>query len=198
MNTEIFRLINNLAHRSTVLDNVMIFFSKYVPYIFMAVIAIVFILGVIKNDEKYRKVSFSTFTITVINLVLSFIMGSIYYVDRPFVHNKVNLLFPHVEDASFPSDHATGTMSIALGLMKYNRVVGIILTTLSIIVGFSRVYVGHHYPSDVVGAYIMVLITNYLYNLVLRNKVEEVYTKVEKLLISKLNFKKTVDGNIIK
>lgn len=197
MNVEIFRLINNLAGKNTVLDKIMIFFSKDVPYIFMAVIALVFILGVIKKNEEYRKVSVNTFVITVINLILSFIIGSIYYVDRPFVHNKVNLLIPHTADASFPSDHATGTMSIALGLGKYNRILGIIMTILSIIVGFSRVYVGNHYPSDVIGAYIIVFITNYLYNLVLKNKIEEVYTKVEKLVIGKVRPYKNTDENIL-
>ena len=197
MNMEIFRLINNLANKNTVLDKIMIFFSKDVPYIFMAVIAIVFILGIVKTNSDYRKIAFSTFVITVINLILSFIIGSIYYVDRPFVHNKVNLLMPHSADASFPSDHATGTMSIALGLGKYNRILGVIMTILSIIVGFSRVYVGNHYPLDVIGAYIMALITNYLYNLVLKDKIEEIYIKVEKLLISKLKLDKNTDKNIL-
>lgn len=193
MNMQIFKLINNLANRNVTLDKIMIFFSKYVPYIFMATIAIVFILGVVKNDEECRKTSVNTIIITVINLILSFIIGSIYYVDRPFVHNKTNLLIPHVKDASFPSDHATGTMSIALGLGKYSRILGIIMTILSIIVGFSRVYVGDHYPIDVIGAYIMVFITNYLYNLVLRNKVNEVYIKVEKLLLGKVAYYNNLD-----
>ncbi len=192
MNMEFFRLINDLANKSVVLDKIMIFFSKDVPYIFMAVIALVFILGVIKKNEEYRKVSVNTFIITVINLILSFIIGSIYYVDRPFVNNKVNLLVPHVKDASFPSDHATGTMSIALGLRKYHKTFGMIMTILSIIVGFSRVYVGNHYPSDVIGAYIMVFVTNYLYNLVLKSKIEEIYMKIEKFLISKIGVYKTV------
>ncbi|KZL91729.1 undecaprenyl-diphosphatase [Clostridium magnum] len=195
MNMELFRLINNLANKNTVLDKIMIFFSKDVPYIFMAVIALVFILGVIKKKEEYRKVSVNTFVITVINLILSFIIGSIYYVDRPFVHNKVNLLIAHSADASFPSDHATGTMSIALGLGKSNRILGVIMTILSLIVGFSRVYVGNHYPLDVISAYIIVFITNYLYNLVLKNKIEELYTKIERLLISKLEFDKNILNN---
>ena len=189
MNMELFRLINNLANKNTVLDGIMIFFSKYVPYIFMVVIAIVFILGIKKKNFDYRKVAVNTFVITVINLVLSFIIGGIYYVDRPFVNNKVNLLFTHTKDASFPSDHATGTMSIAVGLGKYNKSVSAILTILSVIVGFSRVYVGHHYPMDVIGAYVIVFVTSYIYNLKLRNKVEDLYEIVEKKMVTRLGFK---------
>ena len=171
----------------------MIFFSEYVPYIFMAAVAIVFVLGMAKKNSNYRKAAVSTVVITVFNLILSFIIGSIYYVDRPFVHNKVNLLFPHVQDASFPSDHATGTMSIALGLGKYNKLLSVILTILSIIVGFSRVYVGHHYPMDVIGAYIIVWITGYIYNLKLRDKVDNLYGLIENKLTKKLKLQKLFD-----
>lgn len=190
MNMEFFRIINNLANKNGILDGTMIFFSQYVPYIFMAAMAIVFILGMTKKNSNYRKAAVSTFAITAFNLILSFIIGGIYYVDRPFVHNKVNLLFPHVQDASFPSDHATGTMSIALGLKKYNKLLSVILTILSIIVGFSRVYVGHHYPMDVIGAYIMVWITGYIYNFILRGKVENLYEVIENKLAEKFNLQK--------
>ena len=189
MNMVFFRLINNLANKNMELDWIMIFFTKYVPYIFMAVIAMVFIIGIIRKNSDYRKVAVNTFVITVINLMLAFIVGGIYYVDRPFVHNKVNLLLPHVKDASFPSDHAIGTMSIALGIEKYNKLFSIILIILSIIVGFSRMYVGHHYPMDVIGAYVIVFVTSYIYNLKLRSKVEKLYEMAEKKIVMILGSK---------
>lgn len=197
MNMEFFRLINDLANKNAVFDKTMIFISKDVHYIFMAITALVFILGAIKKNEEYRKISVSTCIIAAINLTLSFVIGIVYYEDRPFVNNKVNLLIEHTKNASFPSNHAAGTMSIALGLGKYNKILGIIMAVISIIVGFSRVYVGNHYPSDVIGAYIMVFAINYLYNFLLRNKIEETYIKAEKLLISKTGFCKNSDGDIL-
>lgn len=190
MNLEFFRLINDLANKNTIIDKIMIFFSKDMPYIFMAATAIIFILGIMNNKIEYRKVALNTIVLTTINLVLSFIVGSIYYVDRPFVHNKVNLLFQHTADASFPSDHATGTMSIALGLKNYNKLLSVILTILSVIVGFSRVYVGHHYPFDIIGAYIIVFITNYIYNIKLRDRIGILYERIENKIFMKFKSKK--------
>lgn len=190
MNMEFFELINNLAYQNSILDRIMVFFSKDVPYIFMAATAIIFILGIVKKDDDCRKAAVNTVMLTAINLFLSFIIGGIYYEDRPFVHNKVNYLYPHVEDASFPSDHATGTMSIALGLGKYNKLLSLILTTVSMIVGISRVYVGHHFPMDIIGAYIMVGASNYLYNLKLRSKIDKLYEAVEKMLVARLGLQK--------
>ena len=189
MNMELFRLINNLANKNTVLDNIMIFFSKYVPIIFMSAIVIVFILGLKQKKCEYREIAFSTVVITVTNLIINLIIRSIFHVDRPFVHNKVNLLVPHDTASSFPSNHATGTMSIALGLGKYNKSLSIILNILSIVVGFSRVYVGDHYPMDVIGAYVIVFATSYIYNLKLRSKVENLYKILEKKLATRVGFK---------
>ena len=186
MNMELFRIINNLANKNTILDKIMIFFSEYGPYIFMAAIVIVFILGIKQKNCESRKIAVSTVVITVINLIINLIVRSIFHVDRPFVHNKVNLLLPHDSASSFPSNHATGTMSIALGLEKYNKLLSRILTILSIIIGFSRVYVGHHYPMDVIGAYIIVFAVNYIYNLKLRSKVDNLYELVEKKIAERL------------
>ena len=42
---------------------------------------------------------------------------------------------------------------------------------------------------DVIGAYVMVFVTNYIYNLKLRNKIEKLYEIFEKKIITRLGFK---------
>jgi undecaprenyl-diphosphatase len=179
MNMELFRIINNLVNKNIVLDKIMVFFSEYGPYISMGAIIIVFILGIKQRKCENRKIAVSTVVVTAINLIINIIIRSIIHVDRPFVHDKVNLLLPHDSASSFPSNHATGTMSIALGIEKYNKLLSVMLNILSIIIGFSRVYVGHHYPMDVIGAYVIVFVVNYIYNWKLRNKVNELYEFIE-------------------
>jgi len=185
MNMKLFKMINDLAYKNAILDKVMIFFSNDVPYIFMAVIVLIFILGIINNKKENRKIAVNTVVITAINLIINLMIRIIFHINRPFVDHNVNLLVSHDTASSFPSNHATGTMSIAVALNKYNKVLGLIMTILSIIVGFSRVYVGDHYPIDIIGSYIIVFITNYVYNLVLRNKIEELYMNIEKFILGK-------------
>lgn len=190
MNMYFFRLINNLAYKNGLLDQIMIFFSKYVPYLFMAMIIAVFIAGVVNKSSEYRKIAVSTIAVSALNLVIAGILASIFYVNRPFVHNKVNLLFSHVQDASFPSDHATGTMGIALGLGRYSKILSKVLTILSVIVGISRVYVGHHYPLDVIGGFALAYGTSYLYNTKVISVVNKLYNKVENKFVGILKIGK--------
>lgn len=70
---------------------------------------------------------------------------------RPFVtHPHATLLIHHANDAGFPSDHATGAFGLAMGLWLYDRAIGALTLVLAVIVALARVYVGAHYPSDVV------------------------------------------------
>ena len=70
---------------------------------------------------------------------------------RPFVdHPHAKLLISHARDPGFPSDHATGAFAMAMALWFYDRTIGAVALVLAAIIAFARVYVGVHYPADVV------------------------------------------------
>ena len=179
----LFKNINDLAGKIPLLDKIMVAFSIYVPLVFIIVLATFYIYGIVKKDITLRSYIFNTIILTVLNLLISFLIGFIYFVPRPFVNNKVNLLFPHILDASFPSDHAIGTMSIALGINNINKFYGNILILLSCIVGFSRVFVGHHYPLDVLGAFSIALFTNYIFTKLFNKRIGSLLYKNGKPVI---------------
>jgi len=163
MNAELFRAINNLAHKSLILDKIMIIFSQYVPILFGVILCGIYILGLKTRNMKLRYTASSTILLLVLNFLISYIIGAIHYFPRPFVNNTVNLLLTHKANSSFPSSHAIGVMTIALGINNKIKPFGTILLLLSIIVGISRVYVGHHYPSDVIGGFAIAFIINFMY-----------------------------------
>lgn len=52
-------------------------------------------------------------------------------------------------DASFPSDHATMAGAVAAGLLLVDRRLGLTAAVAAVLMAFSRVYVGAHFPVDV-------------------------------------------------
>ncbi|GGW65173.1 phosphatase PAP2 family protein [Streptomyces lucensis JCM 4490] len=73
---------------------------------------------------------------------------------RPFVdHRNLDVLVSGKTDYSFVSDHATITMALGVGLFVANRRFGIAGIGLALLEGFCRVYMGVHYPTDVIGGF---------------------------------------------
>jgi undecaprenyl-diphosphatase len=73
---------------------------------------------------------------------------------RPFLdHQGLEVLVAGKNDYSFVSDHATIVMAMAVGLFVANRKFGLVALVLAVFGGFIRVYMGVHYPTDVVGGF---------------------------------------------
>lgn len=186
MNDELFRLINGLAAKNRFLDAAMIFFSTCIPYLIALCVCTVYLAGAVRRDEARRRCAAGAAVLTAINLALAFVIGRLFYVPRPFVRHTVNLLYLHAPDSSFPSDHATATMSLALGLRRTERVLGNILAALSVLVGFSRIYVGHHTPADILGSFAIVLATGFLYRKFLADRVGALYLALERQVLGRI------------
>ena len=73
---------------------------------------------------------------------------------RPFNdHDGLEVLVAGKTDFSFVSDHATMAMAIAVGLFVANRKFGFAALALALVEGLCRVYMGVHYPTDVIGGF---------------------------------------------
>ena len=183
MNYWLFSLINDMANQSIVLDALMIVISKVVPYIYIFILVGLYMQGFRTRNFKLRGESFATGVLFLICLLGSFILGSMFYENRPFVDHTVVLIVNHAADASFPSDHAVGTMALACGILYYRWNLGTWMVYGSILVGISRVFVGNHYPGDILGAFILVWILTALYNKLLRRGVVRIYKGLDRRLM---------------
>lgn len=73
---------------------------------------------------------------------------------RPFLdHTGLDVLISGKTDYSFVSDHATITMAMGVALFVADRRFGVVGIGLALLEGFCRVYMGVHYPTDVIGGF---------------------------------------------
>lgn len=73
---------------------------------------------------------------------------------RPFKdHQGLEVLVEGKSDFSFVSDHATLAMALAVGVFMASRKYGLAAIGLALLEGFCRVYMGVHYPTDVIGGF---------------------------------------------
>ncbi|MEU5727272.1 phosphatase PAP2 family protein [Micromonospora sp. NPDC047738] len=56
-------------------------------------------------------------------------------------------------DPSFPSDHATMAGAVAAGLLLVSWRLGLLAAVAAAVMGFARIYIGAHYPLDVLAGF---------------------------------------------
>ncbi|QIW21074.1 undecaprenyl-diphosphatase [Bacillus thuringiensis] len=141
-----FNFINNKVQQYPLIDNVMIIFAEYVQYAF----ALLIILLWIKNKTNFRAMVFQSIFAITFAYCINRIIELFIYRERPFISHNIKQLVDHAANSSFPSDHATAAIVIAttLWLSAYHS--KYIWFLLALGVAFSRVWVGVHYPLDVI------------------------------------------------
>lgn len=175
----VFNIINGFANKSELLDFIMMSISKYGPYVLMAIGVTIYFIGFVKKDAELRAIVVDTVLKTGIAIIFSQIISSIIYIPRPFVNNEnINLLYSHSPNSSFPSDHSIGSMGIALGLSNYSKLIKNISLTSAYLIGFSRVYVGHHYPLDVIGGFLIAMVFGKIYDKFLKIHVRKLIINI--------------------
>jgi undecaprenyl-diphosphatase len=86
---------------------------------------------------------------------------------RPFTEIPiVTMLIPPPDEFSFPSGHTAAAFVMVTVLMMHGVVLGIVLIPVALAIGLSRVYLGVHYPSDVLAGAGLGILAGYAGSLV--------------------------------
>lgn len=145
----LFARINGLAGHHTVLDLVMRGMARYGVILYGFYLLYLWFRASQTTSDK--KLVLKAVLAAVIALLINQVIGLVYFRPRPFVHHTVNMLIPKSTDPSFPSDHATGSSALTATMALAGSKLGILMTLTTLVLMISRVYVGTHYPGDVLG-----------------------------------------------
>lgn len=146
-------------------------------------------------DKKFGEyIAYSVLTSVLLNNVIK----DIFKMKRPIGEEGIRTLREQTATGySFPSGHTQSASSFygSMAIYLKNRVMYIIATVMIILIGFSRLYLGVHYPKDViVGGILGVLTSLICYKLY--NRVENkmlLYVVTFAIFIPALTFAHSAD-----
>ncbi|MEK3883667.1 phosphatase PAP2 family protein [Paenibacillus sp. PL2-23] len=154
---QLFRAINDAANNESVLGKLLVGAANWGDYFFFFSLLLMFLV--------HRKAAIFGAITVGLTVVCSRVISLFYYRERPFVtYEDVNQLLPHIHSNSFPSDHAAAAFAIAMMFVLFSKRIGIPFLGFAALVSYSRIWVGKHYPLDVIaGALLGIIISVVIY-----------------------------------
>ena len=155
--------MNGLAGRNGIADGIAATFTSYSPVVFAGLFAYYFLAARRRPETRLRlrRAVILAGLAGTFAVLLSGLMETVIYRPRPFVAlppGQVTLLVPHTPSSSFPSDHAAGSAAFAVGMWRHapdSSPARWVFAGVALLVGFSRLVAGVHWPSDVAGSFVL-------------------------------------------
>lgn len=175
---QLFKSINDVANNESILGNVLVSAANWGDYFFFFSLILMLVI-----DRKMAVYGFIAVGATV---MCSRGISLLYFRDRPFAVHDVNLLLPHIESNSFPSDHAAAAFAIAIMFYLFSKRIGFTYIGFAALVSFSRIWTGKHYPTDVIAGILLgVVLSVSLYRLLQKYPIYNCLVILLKNLIKK-------------
>ncbi len=152
MNSYLFELINDSAGKWKVLDSLGVFLAGYLGYFLIAALFLMFLL-------RFRKFWKAVIGALVSAFLSRFVFTNIIYwllpKPRPFQAGEVNQILKAPDNSSFPSGHAAFYFAIAFFLFYKSENAGALFFSGALLIGLARVFVGIHWPVDILAGMIV-------------------------------------------
>ncbi len=151
--------------RTGILDG----FFKAVTHLGDAGIFWILLTLVLLCFKKTRKAGFFSAgalagSVLLNNVILKNAIGRV----RPYeLIPELKLIIARAKDASFPSGHTAASFASCIAIVpNVKKRYGIPLIIMACLIAFSRVYVGIHYPSDILGGFMSGLFLGIMANVI--------------------------------
>ena len=156
-----FLLFLQESVRNPILDNIMIFITSLGNGGMIWIAATILLL----IPKKTRKAGIMSAVALLGSLIINNnIVKNIVQRPRPFVtFTDLQIIIPTPSEFSFPSGHTSSSFAAAAVFYRHlPKKLGLPAVILAGLIGFSRLYVGVHYPTDVIAGVLMGILLSYL------------------------------------
>jgi undecaprenyl-diphosphatase len=153
---EMFRGINNLAGKYPALDAVGVFCARWLIVVMFAAVIVRAFIAARRPESRTLAASLTVvevraFIAAALAFVGNWLFSLLVFRPRPYASLKdVHLIVPPpLTPHAFPSGHSSAAFALAFTLLLVDPPFGIAMLVAASFVALGRVYVGVHYPLDV-------------------------------------------------
>jgi len=152
--------INGPAGHHPALDRLMVQSASWGEVLFIGIVVGWFLVGWLRGLPRDRQGAITALIGAGGALVANQLVLHLWTRPRPFITHPstVHVLLSHSTDPSFPSDHAAPAFAIGVVLFAVHRRLGVIVLLAAAVMSYARVYVGDHYPGDVLAGALIGLV----------------------------------------
>lgn len=160
LNESLFLLINASEHPNAALLMLAKLFAEYAIWLVPAVL----IAGWLRGNERTRLIMLEAAASGLAGLLINQVIALFWQHERPFMLGLGHTYLAHRADSSFPSDHLTLLWAVSFSFLMHRRprLAGLALTLLGLPVAWARIYLGVHFPLDMVGAALVAILSAWL------------------------------------
>jgi undecaprenyl-diphosphatase len=152
LDNDLFLLLNAGPTPDAAVAGLAIFATKFLVLLIPLFIAGLWFAG----GNRNRQTAIALVVALVIAIVASYAVGLVVFRPRPFMIGLGNALVDHRPNSSFPSNHGlVFAVCATLLFLVRSKAAAWAATVIGIIVAWSRIYVGVHYPLDMIGAIVI-------------------------------------------
>jgi len=176
LDDQLLLAINSFARHTTWLHAPALAYAKYGLVLFALLLAAGVLISRRAPSRVLAAAGWACLS-TLIALGVNQPLGHLFAEARPYAtHPQILRLADVTTDFSFPSDHAVMGGAVAAGLLLVNRRLGVLAALAAALMAVARVYIGAHYPWDVLGGLAFGSIVTVLGWLLLRRPLTAVTT----------------------
>ena len=163
----LFHWLNGQAGQHAWLDQLAKTAATQLALVIVGTLAAGWLLAASGHMGRERRLPRGLLTVvfvTGMSLALAFgvnqVVGHFWFRPRPYTgHRSAHLLLGPSSDPSFASDHATAGFALALGSISELPRTATLLFFETVLMSVGRIYVGLHYPGDILGGLAIAAVT---------------------------------------
>jgi undecaprenyl-diphosphatase len=155
----LYRAFDDLAARHTGFAHAVSWLESYGVVLYAVATVALWLLARPGGPRRWKLASASALVSCGLALLVNRVIADVWHRPRPYETHPQAYHLTSSHDPSFPSDHASAALAIAFAVVAFDTATGLAFLGAAVLISVGRLFVGAHYPGDLLGSGVVALLS---------------------------------------